>query len=97
MTWFRQYAANRGVIIAAIWPAKWKTGVTAVWQSAAYCWFWAVTLAAERNSALSEYYFWSVVLGLIGLASMSLAVGLTLYSLFLYLRNYRNVLGTRPA
>src|SRR5204863_6659866 len=27
MTWFRQYAARRGVVIAAIWSAKWKTGI----------------------------------------------------------------------
>ncbi|MEK7402185.1 MAG: CDP-alcohol phosphatidyltransferase family protein [Gemmatimonadota bacterium] len=97
MTWFRQYASRRGVIIAASWPAKWKTSVTAVWQGAAYCWFWVATLADQKNLALGQYHFWGVVLGLIGAVSMSLAVGLTLYSLFLYVRDYGKVLGTRPA
>jgi CDP-diacylglycerol--glycerol-3-phosphate 3-phosphatidyltransferase len=95
MTLFRQYAARRGVIIAAIWPAKWKTGVTAVWQGAAYFWFWLTTWAAERNLPASEYQPWSEALGLIGAAAMALAVALTLYSLFLYVRDYGKVLGTR--
>lgn len=97
MTWFRQYASKRGVIIASTWPAKWKTGVTDVWQGAAYCWFWLSTFAAERSIPLSKYDLWSFTLGLIGAAAMALAVGLTLYSLYLYLRDYGKVLGTRPA
>lgn len=96
MTLFRQYAASRGVIIAAIWPAKFKTGVTGVWQGAAYCWFWLATFAVERNLALRDYQVWGFALGLIGVASMSLAVALTVYSLFLYLRDYGKVLGRRP-
>ena len=97
MTLFRQYASRRGVIIAASWPAKWKTSVSAVWQGAAYCWFWLATWAVERNFALSEYRFWSIALGFVGAASMSVAVGLTLFSLFLYMRDYGNLLGTRRA
>ena len=31
MTVFRQFAARRGVVIAAIGPAKWKTGLQLVW------------------------------------------------------------------
>ena len=31
MTVFRQAAARRGVVIAAIGPAKWKTGFQFVW------------------------------------------------------------------
>src|SRR6267142_641003 len=49
MTWFRQFASRRGVIIASIWPAKWKTGIQLLWQGAAYFWFWLATLAAERG------------------------------------------------
>jgi CDP-diacylglycerol--glycerol-3-phosphate 3-phosphatidyltransferase len=97
MTLFRQYAARRGVIIAAIWPAKWKTGVTAVWQGAAYLWFWLATLVVEKHLPVSAYQLWSDIIGAVGAASMALAVALTLYSLFLYLRDYGKVLGTRPA
>ena len=46
MTLFRQAAKRRGVVIAAIGPAKWKTAVQLVWQGSAYFWFWAATLAA---------------------------------------------------
>src|SRR5438874_5818202 len=49
MTVFRQAAARRGVVIAAIGAAKWKTGLQLLWQGSAYCWFFAVTLAAEKG------------------------------------------------
>ncbi len=49
MTVFRQAASRRGVVIAAIGPAKWKTGFQSTWVGAAYFWFFAATLAAERR------------------------------------------------
>ena len=64
-----------------------------MWQGAAYFWFWIVTFAAERHMRESEYKFFTVALGLIGAASMTLAVALTLYSLFLYVRDYGRVIG----
>src|SRR6476661_5242973 len=39
MTLFRQLAAKRGVVIAAIGPAKWKAGFQYVWVGASYFWF----------------------------------------------------------
>ena len=95
MTWFRQYASRRGVIISPIWPAKWKTGITGVWQGAAYCWFWVATMAAERGWLPSHYEVVGQALGSIGAFSMALAVGLTLYSAFIYSRDYGRVLGTK--
>ena len=49
MTIFRQVAARRGVVISAIGPAKWKTGLQLLWIGSAYCWFFAATLAASRG------------------------------------------------
>ena len=49
MTIFRQLAARRGVVIAAIGPAKWKTGFQWIWVGAAYFWFFAVTLAVRQR------------------------------------------------
>ena len=49
MTLFRQVAARRGVVIAAIGPAKWKTGFQSIWVGAAYFWFFAATLAAATR------------------------------------------------
>lgn len=97
MTWFRQYAARRGVIIAAIWPAKWKTFITGFWQGAAYCWFWVATLAAERAWPIEQYRWVQLSTGTLGTTCMVLGVGLTLYSLVLYARDYGKILGTRAA
>jgi CDP-diacylglycerol--glycerol-3-phosphate 3-phosphatidyltransferase len=47
MTIFRQLAAKRGVVIAAIGPAKWKTGFQLTWVGAAYFWFWMATAASR--------------------------------------------------
>ena len=49
MTVFRQAAKRRGVVIAAIGPAKWKTALQLIWQGSAYFWFWAATLAAVKH------------------------------------------------
>ena len=92
MTVFRQLAARKGVVIAAIGPAKWKTGFQSVWVGAAYFWFFAATLAARNgwNNDLWHYFEWFNAL--VGITTMTAAVFLTLYSLFLYMKRYSNVL-----
>jgi CDP-diacylglycerol--glycerol-3-phosphate 3-phosphatidyltransferase len=89
MAVFRQAAARRGVVIAAIGPAKWKTGIQLVWQGAAYFWFFAATLAAsgqwERQSLWEAFASFN---GIVGLVTMVAALALTVYSLGLYLRRY---------
>lgn len=93
MTAFRQYAARRGVVIAAIGPAKWKTGFQLVWVGAAYFWFWAATAA-------SHFHWWGKAPweafakfnGFVGVVTMYAATALTLYSLVLYLQRYGGVL-----
>lgn len=94
MTWFRQYALRRGVVIEATWPAKWKTAIQLVWQGAAYFWFWLATAReaygwtgpVARNIALTN--------GVIAVVMMVVAIALTLYSLYLYLRDYGYLLRT---
>ncbi len=93
MTVFRQGAARRGVVIAAIGPAKWKTGFQAVWVGAAYFWFFAASLA--RGRAWGGEPWWrafALFNGVVGAATMAIAVVLTLYSLVLYARRYGGVL-----
>ncbi|PHX65753.1 MAG: hypothetical protein CK550_03220 [Gemmatimonadetes bacterium] len=89
MTVFRQVAARRGLVIAAIGPAKWKTTFQSVWQGAAYCWFFAATLAArqgwESDGAWKAFAYFN---GFVGVTSMTGAVILTVWSLWLYLRRY---------
>src|SRR6185503_19526954 len=83
MTIFRQLAARRGVVISAITSAKWKTGFQLIWQGSAYCWFWATTLAAEKNvQDASLWRAFALFNGTVGTIMMIAAVFLTLYSLF---------------
>ena len=92
MTIFRQIAHRRGVVIAAIGPAKWKTAIQLIWQGVAYFWFFAATLASER--AWQSDPAWNgaaLFIGTVGSLAMTVAVLLTLYSLWLYLSRYGGV------
>ena len=89
MTVFRQVAVRRGLVIAAIGPAKWKTAFQGIWMGAAYFWFFAATLAARQgwqNEMLWRGF--AYFNGAVGVLAMTGAVGLTLWSLYLYLRRY---------
>jgi CDP-diacylglycerol--glycerol-3-phosphate 3-phosphatidyltransferase len=99
MTVFRQYAAQRGVIISAIGPAKWKTTFQWIWVGAAFFWFFASSAAAEHRWTSSAWNAFAMFNGIVGVLSMIGAVALTLYSLWLYLQRYGGLLvgsgGTR--
>lgn len=89
MTVFRQIAARRGLVIAAIGPAKWKTTFQSIWMGAAYFWFFASTLAEHRQWLdHSSWQAFALFNGFVGVVSMTGALGLTVYSLWLYLRRY---------
>jgi phosphatidylglycerophosphate synthase len=97
MTLFRQAAARRGVVIAAIGPAKWKTAFQWIWVGAAYFWFFAATLAASRNwESFRSWSVWANINGVIGVLAMIGAIALTIYSLALYLRSYGRVFTGAP-
>ena len=91
MTLFRQMAARRGVVIAAIGPAKWKTGLQLFWIGCAFCWFWSATVAAQRGWAGDLWNAFANFNGICGVVAMTASVALTIYSLGLYLRSYRRV------
>lgn len=95
MTWFRQFASRRGVVIEAIWPAKWKTGIQLVWQGAAYFWFWLATLQTTRHWPPERWHKTSLLVGTVSTLMMVIAVSLTLYSLYIYMRDYGYLLRTR--
>lgn len=92
MTLFRQFAARRGVVIAAIGPAKWKTGFQLTWIGAAYCWFFAATLAAGQGWDTGIWTGFAMFNGIVGVGAMIGAVALTVWSLVLYLRSYGRIL-----
>jgi CDP-diacylglycerol--glycerol-3-phosphate 3-phosphatidyltransferase len=92
MTAFRQLAARRGVVIAAIGPAKWKTGFQWVWVGSSFFWFFAATLAARSGWTSTQWQSFAYFNAFVGLTTMGIAVFLTLYSLVLYMKTYRRVL-----
>lgn len=92
MTIFRQVAARRGVVIAAIGPAKWKTGFQSTWVGAAYFWFFAATLAGARGWDGGAWRAFAQFNGILGVATMTAAVAMTLYSMALYVQRYGGVL-----
>jgi CDP-diacylglycerol--glycerol-3-phosphate 3-phosphatidyltransferase len=91
MTIFRQAAARRGVVIAAIGPAKWKTGFQLVWQGSAYFWFFAATLANNRRWRTPAWHGFALFNGTVGTLVMTAAVVLTIYSFVIYLRSFGRV------
>ena len=91
MTLFRQIAAHRGVVIAAIGPAKWKTALQLIWIGCAYCWFWIATVAATNGWDSTTWNVFANFNGISGVAAMTASVALTIYSLWLYVRSYRRV------
>ena len=97
MTFFRQAAARRGVVIAAIGAAKWKTGFQLVWQGSAYFWFWAATLAASHGWTNALWHAFALFNGSVGTLMMIVAVVLTVYSFALYVRNFGSVFAASPS
>jgi phosphatidylglycerophosphate synthase len=91
MTIFRQAAARRGLVIAAIGPAKLKTGFQLVWQGAAYFWFAVATAALRNNWDGRLWHVIALLIGIAGAALMTIAVVLTVYSLWLYFSRYGRV------
>jgi CDP-diacylglycerol---glycerol-3-phosphate 3-phosphatidyltransferase len=88
MTAFRQAALRRGVVIGAIGPAKVKTGFQWTWVGIAFFWFGAATLAAEQRCTSVAWRVFAYFNGLAGVATMMVAVVLTLWSMWLYIRRY---------
>ena len=95
MTIFRQMAARRGVVISAIGSAKWKTGFQMTWVGAAFFWFWAATAAVQNGWDGALWNAFRNFNGIVGVICMIGAVGLTLYSLVLYIQRYGGVFLTK--
>lgn len=92
MTLFRQAAARRGVVIAAIGPAKLKTGFQSTWVGASFFWFFLATLAAEQRWRGPAWEALAHFNGIVVVVTMAVAVLLTVWSLWLYVRRYGGVL-----
>jgi phosphatidylglycerophosphate synthase len=95
MTVFRQIAARRGLIIAAIGPAKWKMGFQCTWIGAAYFWFSAKTAAQINGWDGAGWRAFAWFNGIVGTVTMIGAFALTLVSLWLYIRRYGYIMWSR--
>ena len=95
MTIFRQIAARRGMVIAAIGPAKLKTIFQLIWVGAAYFWFSARTAAMVNGWTGPGWRVVEIANGIVGALAMGVAVALTLASLWLYLRHHGHVVWSR--
>ena len=91
MSLFRQAAARRGVVIGAIGPAKVKTGFQWTWVGIAFFWFGAATLAAQERWTSPAWRLFAWFNGIAGVLTMAVAVALTVWSMWLYLRRYGTV------
>jgi phosphatidylglycerophosphate synthase len=92
MTIFRQYAKRRGVVIEAIGPAKWKTGLQLTWVGASLFWFAVATASLEFRWSTPMWGAAANFVGLVNVLAMVGAVGLTLWSLWLYARQNRRLI-----
>ena len=97
MTVFRSAAARRGTVIAAIGPAKWKTGFQSTWVGAAYFWFFAATLAAEKGWTHPAWRGFAQFNAFVVVVTMVAAVALTVWTMWLYLRRYAWIFTGRGA
>ena len=86
---------TRGVVIGAIGPAKVKTGFQWTWVGIAFFWFGAATLAAQERWTSPAWRVFTWFNGIAGALTMTAAVALTIWSMWLYLRRYGGVFGGR--
>ncbi|HSY83927.1 MAG TPA: CDP-alcohol phosphatidyltransferase family protein [Gemmatimonadaceae bacterium] len=91
MTVFRQAALHRGTVIAAIGPAKWKTGFQWTWIGAALFWFFAASAFTAASLTPAFVTPASLFIGIVGTVSLVGAIVFSLYSLGLYLGRYGGV------
>ena len=97
MTVMRQMAARRGVVIAAIGPAKLKTIFQLIWIGSAYFWFFVATADVADTRDRLGWDFFAIAAGVIGAITMIASVALTVYSMAVYLWRFGYVFTTKAS
>ncbi|HEY0036683.1 MAG TPA: CDP-alcohol phosphatidyltransferase family protein [Longimicrobium sp.] len=96
ITVFRGYAARRGVILAAGKAGKLKAVFQNIFVGAAIFWY-ALQSAARENAWGTPFWnFWQKFHAGFTMVSLAIAVILTVYSLYVYLRDF-GILGRKRA
>lgn len=96
ITLFRSYAARRGVVIAAGRAGKYKALVQNVFIGAAILWYALHSAARARGWDGAVWELWQSFHWAFAVLTLALALVLTLYSMAVYLWNYRALLTARP-
>jgi CDP-diacylglycerol---glycerol-3-phosphate 3-phosphatidyltransferase len=91
ITLFRSYAARGGVVIPAGPAGKYKTVFQSIFIGAAMLWYALDPLARERGWAGGAWETWRSALFGLSVLTFSIALVLTIYSMIVYLRNYRSL------
>jgi CDP-diacylglycerol---glycerol-3-phosphate 3-phosphatidyltransferase len=91
VTVIRSYAAGRGVVIPAGSAGKLKAVFQNIFAGTTIFWL-ALRTAAERRGWAGEFWeFWQIFHGAVLLVSLAIALWLTLYSLAVYLNDWRRL------
>jgi CDP-diacylglycerol---glycerol-3-phosphate 3-phosphatidyltransferase len=94
ITLFRSYAARRGVVIAAGQSGKYKALVQNIFVGAAILWYALQSAAFQYGWEGALWHGWIQFHRVFAIVTLALAVALTLYSMGVYLWNYRAVYST---
>jgi len=95
ITLFRQYAVRRGVVIAAGRSGKYKALFQSLFVGSLLLLYPLRVVAAERGWDGAFWDAWSRFHGAWVTVTLSIAIVLTVYSMFDYLWSYRSVVGIR--
>jgi CDP-diacylglycerol---glycerol-3-phosphate 3-phosphatidyltransferase len=93
ITLFRGYAARRGVVIPAGQSGKYKALAQNIFVGAAILWYALQSAARTRGWEGSGWETWVGVHRGFAVITLSIALFLTVYSMLVYLWNYRTLLG----
>lgn len=98
ITAFRGYAARRGVVLAAGRSGKLKAVFQNIFIGAAILWYAFQTAARDRGWSGAFWDGWQTFHFAFTVVVLSVAVLLTVYSMIVYLREYRTLnLGRKPS
>lgn len=92
ITGMRAAAVRRGVVVPAAKTGKYKALSQNFFIGCVLLWYALETGAREHGWSSSLWHAWEAFHGTVLAASLAVAIGLTLYSLVVYLRSWRGLL-----
>jgi CDP-diacylglycerol--glycerol-3-phosphate 3-phosphatidyltransferase len=95
ITLFRGYAANRGVILAAGKAGKLKAVFQNIFIGSAILWYALWSAARERGWNGEVWKYWRWFHTAFTSVALAVAVVLTVYSLYVYLRDFGSLAGKK--